>query len=122
LELATGVDSIKELRLFGTEEVLLSRQRAGWSQVTRAMWRGQLRGALLRAGGQAFFALGYGGAILLELSRAAQGTATVGDLVLVIILAVQVATQVSGALGLLPTVRSRRRWRVTANLRRLRGA
>jgi ATP-binding cassette subfamily B protein len=106
VELATNYGSIKELRLFGTEEVLLSRQRAGWSQVTRAMWRGQLRGALLRAGGQAFFALGYGGAILLELSRAAQGTATVGDLVLVIILAVQVATQVSGALGLLSTLQA----------------
>lgn len=101
LELATGVDSIKELRLFGTEEALLARQAAGWSRVTRTMWRAQLRAALLRAAGQALFALAYGGAILLELSRAANGQASAGALVTVIVLAVQVAVQVSGALGLL---------------------
>jgi ATP-binding cassette subfamily B protein len=101
LELATGVDSIKELRLFGTEEALLARQAAGWSRVTRTMWRAQLRAALLRAAGQALFALAYGGAILLELSRAAHGQASAGALVTVIVLAVQVAVQVSGALGLL---------------------
>src|ERR1019366_914513 len=59
LELATGVDSIKELRLFETEEALLARQAAGWSRVTRTMWRAQLRAALLRAAGQALFALAY---------------------------------------------------------------
>jgi ATP-binding cassette subfamily B protein len=101
LELATQADSVKELRLFGTEDTLLARQGAGWGRVTETMWRGQLRAALLRAGGQALFALGYGGAILLELSRAASGQASAGDLVLVIVLAVQVAVQVSGALGLL---------------------
>ncbi len=101
LQLATGVDSIKELRLFGTEEALLARQAAGWSRVTRTMWRAQLRAALLRAGGQALFAVAYGGAILLELSRAAGGQASAGALVTVIVLAVQVAVQVSGALGLL---------------------
>ncbi len=101
LELATGVDSIKELRLFGTEEALLARQAEGWGRVTRTMWRAQLRAALLRAGGQAVFALAYGGAILLELSRAANGQASAGALVTVIVLAVQVAVQVSGALGLL---------------------
>jgi ATP-binding cassette subfamily B protein len=65
------------------------------------MWRAQLRAALLRAGGQALFAVAYGGAILLELSRAAGGQASAGALVTVIVLAVQVAVQVSGALGLL---------------------
>ena len=101
LELAIGVDSIKELRLFGTEEALLARQAEGWSRVTRTMWQAQLRAALLRAAGQALFALAYGGAILLELSRAANGQASAGALVTVIVLAVQVAVQVSGALGLL---------------------
>jgi ATP-binding cassette subfamily B protein len=101
LELATGVDSIKELRLFGTEEALLARQSAGWNRVTRTMWQAQLRAAVLRAAGQALFALAYGGAILLELSRAANGQASAGALVTVIVLAVQVAVQVSGALGLL---------------------
>ena len=106
LALATGVNSVKELRLFGTGDVLLGRQAEGWKRVTRTMWRAQLGAALLRAGGQALFALGYGGAILLELSRAASGQASVGDLVLVIVLAVQVAVQVSGALGLLSSLQA----------------
>ncbi len=101
IALATSGDAVKELRLFGTADVLLTRQAAGWREVTRAMCRAQLRGAWLRAAGQAIFALAYGGAILLELGRAGQGRAAAGDLVTVIVLAVQVAVQVGGALGLL---------------------
>ena len=65
------------------------------------MWRGQLKAAGYRALGQGFFALGYGGAIVLELASALHRQASIGDLVLVITLAVQVSVQVSGALGLL---------------------
>jgi ATP-binding cassette subfamily B protein len=65
------------------------------------MWRGQLKAACYRAAGQGFFALGYGGAIVLELASALHRHASTGDLVLVITLAVQVSVQVSGALGLL---------------------
>ena len=101
LELSTDVGPVKEVRLFGSEATLLARQEAGWRDVTRRMWRGQHRAAWLRAAGQGAFALGYGGAILLELSSAASGHAPIGSLVTVIVLAVQVAVQVSGALGLL---------------------
>jgi ATP-binding cassette, subfamily B, bacterial len=101
IELATSIGSVRELRLFGSEGELLARQRATWDEVTAAMWRGQLKAAGYRAAGQAFFALGYGGAIVLELASALHRHATIGDLVLVITLAVQVSVQVSGALGLL---------------------
>jgi ATP-binding cassette subfamily B protein len=101
IELATSIGSVRELRLFGSEGELLERQRATWDEVTAAMWRGQLKAACYRAAGQGFFALGYGGAIVLELASALHGHASVGDLVLVITLAVQVSVQVSGALGLL---------------------
>ena len=106
IELAADSASVKEIRLFGAEEALSAVQERAWGAVTRTMWRGQLRAAWLRAGGQALFALGYAGAILLELSRTAQGQARVGDLVTVIVLAVQVAVQVSGALGLLAMLQS----------------
>jgi ATP-binding cassette, subfamily B, bacterial len=101
IELATTVGSVRELRLFGAEHELLARQRSTWDEVTAAMWRGQLKAAAYRAIGQGFFALGYGGAIVLELASALHRHASVGDLVLVITLAVQVSVQVSGALGLL---------------------
>jgi ATP-binding cassette subfamily B protein len=101
IELATSIGSVRELRLFGSEGELLARQQATWDEVTAAMWRGQLKAAAYRAAGQGFFALGYGGAIVLELASALHRHASVGDLVLVITLAVQVSVQVSGALGLL---------------------
>jgi ATP-binding cassette, subfamily B, bacterial len=101
IELATSTGSVKELRLFGAERELIGRQQRAWDEVTATMWRGQLRAAGYRALGQGFFALGYGGAVVLELASALHGHASVGDLVLVITLAVQVSVQVSGALGLL---------------------
>jgi ATP-binding cassette subfamily B protein len=101
LELATSTGPVRELRLFGAEDEILRRQRDAWDEVTTAMWRAQLKAAVYRALGQGFFALGYGGAVVLELSNALRGRTSVGDLVLVITLAVQVSVQVSGALGVL---------------------
>jgi ATP-binding cassette, subfamily B, bacterial len=97
LELATTAGSIRELRVFGAADEILRRRRAAWNAVTSVMWRGQLRAAAFRAAGQGFFVLGYGGAVVLELRR----HAPVGDLVLVITLAVQVSVQVAGFLGVL---------------------
>lgn len=101
IDLSISADSVKELRLFGAENDLIGRQEEVWRQVTHQFGRAQLLGAALRAAGQLVFALGYGGAIVLVVVRAVRGHATVGDLVLVITLAIQVSTQVSGALQLL---------------------
>ena len=101
LELATSTGPVRELRLFGAGDEILRRQRAAWDEVTIAMWRAQLKAAVYRAAGQGFFALGYGGAIAVELYRALHGQAPAGDLILVITLAVQVSVQVSGALSAL---------------------
>jgi ATP-binding cassette, subfamily B, bacterial len=110
LELATTTASVRELRLFGAEDEVLRRQERAWDQVTTEMWRAQLTAALYRTAGQGFFVLAYGGAVVLELRTAFEqqgalgGAASVGSIVLVITLAVQVSTQVSGALGILTTL------------------
>jgi ATP-binding cassette subfamily B protein len=101
LELATTTGPVRELRLFGAEDEILRRQREAWDEVSTTMWRAQLGAAVYRALGQGFFALGYGGAVVLELYGALHGHASVGDLVLVITLAVQVSVQVAGFLGIL---------------------
>ncbi|MGF1431308.1 ABC transporter ATP-binding protein [Kitasatospora sp. LaBMicrA B282] len=101
LTLATSAASVKELRLCGTETELLERHRAGWDATTATLQRAHLRAAVLRAAGQTVFAAAYGGVILLILWQAVHGRAGLGDVVLVITLAVQVSVQVASALGLL---------------------
>jgi len=101
LEVATSIGPVRELRLSGAEDEILRRQRDAWDEVTTKMWRAQLKAAVYRAGGQGLFALGYGGATVLELYSAWRGHASAGDLVLVITLALQVSVQVSGILGVL---------------------
>jgi ATP-binding cassette, subfamily B, bacterial len=101
LDLAISTGPVRELRLSGAEDEILRRRREAWDDVSAAMWRAQLAAAGYRALGQGFFALGYGGAVVLALYRARHGHASVGDLVLVITLAVQVSVQVAGFLGVL---------------------
>jgi ATP-binding cassette subfamily B protein len=101
IELATTAGSVKELRIAGAADELLARQAAAWSAVTTGLWRGQLAGAAWRAAGQVIFALGYAGAIFLLVRQVTTGAATIGDLIVVITLAVQVSTQITGALQLL---------------------
>ncbi|WP_182886437.1 ATP-binding cassette domain-containing protein [Microbispora sp. H10885] len=101
LALATAPASIKEIRLFHAEAALLREQDANWSRTSAVLRRAHLRAAALRAAGQLVFALAYGGAITLVLWQAEQGRAGVGDVILVITLAVQVSVQVAGAATLL---------------------
>jgi ATP-binding cassette subfamily B protein len=104
LELTTSVDAIKEIRLYGAERELLARQDRLWTQVSTTLARAHLRASALRAGGQIVFAVAYGGAILLLLQQSADGRASIGDVVLVITLAVQVSLQVSQVLRLISSL------------------
>jgi ATP-binding cassette subfamily B protein len=99
LDLSTRAGSVKELRLFNAEPAILARHDRAWREITRRVCRGQAASAGLRAAGQLAFAAGYGGAIILVVNRAARGQASIGDLILVITLAVQVSVQIAGALG-----------------------
>lgn len=104
VSLATTGSSAKEVRLFGAQAPVVARQRAAWSATTARVWSAHRRSALLRAAGQAWFACAYGVAVFLVVRQAVTGSANVGQVVLVITLAVQVSVQVSGALALLGTL------------------
>lgn len=106
VELATSSDAAKEVRLFGAAPFLLRRQASGWTATSAALWQAHLRSAALRSCGQLLFALAYGTAIMLVLWRAVVGTATIGDVVLVVTLAVQISVQISNALGLMGTLQA----------------
>ena len=106
VELSTSAASVKELRLLGAEDEVLARQRTAWEKVTKLRWRGQAHAAAFRAAGQLFFALAYGGAILLVVVQAGGGQSNIGDLVLIIVIAAQVSTQVSGGLALLTVLQA----------------
>lgn len=96
----TTGSSAKEIRLFGARGLVADRQRTAWDRTTASLWSSHRRSALLRAGGQVWFALAYGAAVLVVLRGAASGTAAIGQVVLVVTLAIQVSTQVAGALAL----------------------
>ncbi|WP_435597347.1 ABC transporter ATP-binding protein [Streptomyces anulatus] len=104
VELSTTSASVKELRLFHAEDLILERQRDAWDTVTRTQGAAQLRAAGLRAAGHGLFALAHTAALLLVVRQAAAGSAGVGDVVLVVALAVNVSAQVATGLGLLTTL------------------
>ncbi|WP_410643344.1 ABC transporter ATP-binding protein [Amycolatopsis sp. lyj-346] len=98
--LATGARPAKEVRLFRLQGELRRRHTTLWHEVEAVLWRAERRAALVEAGGQLVFGVAYVGAVLLVLREAVAGHAGVGDVVLVIVLAVQVNQQVTAALEL----------------------
>lgn len=106
VDVGTTAATVKEIRLFGAREAVTERHAAAWRGVTQRQLGGELRGALVRAAGQVWFAAAYGAAILIVLRRAARGEAGVGELVLTLTLAVQVGGQVAAALGQLGRLQS----------------
>ncbi|MFJ6610138.1 ATP-binding cassette domain-containing protein [Streptomyces sp. NPDC091289] len=100
LTLATSAQPVMELRLSGGAQALIHRYRANWAAISRTLTRAEAKASALRAAGQVCFAGAYGGAVLTVAAQAADGSSGIGDVVLVIALAIQVAVQVSGAVGL----------------------
>ena len=99
--LAVDAGPAKELRLFGLQQEIRSRHKTLWSDATRRLWRGEVRAALMRVAGQIVFAIAYVGGTLLVIRDAVAGRSSVGDVVLVISLAVMVNQQVATGVTLL---------------------
>lgn len=99
-ELATAPSPAKELRIFDLGDEIVRRHAQVWDDVTEAMARAKLRSGIVRSLGWLTFAAGYVGAIVFAVAKAADGTATPGDVLLVVALASDVSNQVGRAVAL----------------------
>jgi ATP-binding cassette subfamily B protein len=101
LRLATTAGPVAELSVARAGDEVAALTSRAWARITAAEQAAHRRAAVLRAAGQLVFAAAYAAAIVLVAWQALLGQARVGDVILIITLAVQVNAQVSGALGLL---------------------
>ncbi|HZB32630.1 MAG TPA: ABC transporter ATP-binding protein, partial [Streptosporangiaceae bacterium] len=99
LELLTSAGAAKEIRIFGLQRYLPERSSRLWKETSAELWGGEVRGMAMQVAGQAIFALAYVGALILLVSRAINGQATLGDVVLVVALTGQINQQLSRVLG-----------------------
>jgi ATP-binding cassette subfamily B protein len=103
-QLSTSARAAGELRTFRLRRELLDRHGRLWQAATRGLWRAHLTGTWARSAGQLVFALAYVCAVLLVVRDAIDGRRGVGDVVMVVVLAVQVNQQVIMAVTLLENV------------------
>ncbi|MDQ1721600.1 MAG: ATP-binding cassette, subfamily bacterial [Pseudonocardiales bacterium] len=112
--LSSSAQFAGELRVFGLSGELRRRHAALWATASRGLWRAYTRAIAIRAAGQVVFGLAYIGAVTLVIREAIVGRQSVGDVVLVIVLAAQVNQQLVTAVSLLGDLQ-----RMGATLRRL---
>jgi ATP-binding cassette, subfamily B, bacterial len=112
-ELASSAGPAKELRVFGVAAPLRRRHRELADVITAATGRATVMGALCGAAGWLIFAAGFVTGIAVVVVRAAHGHATVGEVVLAVMLIQRAQLQVgqaAAAIGqLLTTTRTAER-------------
>lgn len=99
-QVAIGAAAAKEVRIFGLQDHLRNRLRATLSEVDRALRGPELIGLAARAAGQLIYAAGYVGAVILVVRAAIAGQRSVGDVVLLIALAVQTNALAAAAVAI----------------------
>lgn len=99
LDLFASAGAAKEIRGFGLQRYLPRRADGLWSEVNGEQRRADTRATAVQIAGQAVFGLGYLGALLLLVSRAISGRASIGDVLLVVALTGQINNQLSRAMG-----------------------
>lgn len=98
LSLFSSPSAAKEIRSFGLQRFLPGRASRLWSEVSADLWRAEARGMAAGIGGQAIFGLAYVAALLLVVSRAINGHAGIGDVLLVVALTGQINQQMTRAM------------------------
>ncbi|MEU4214510.1 ABC transporter ATP-binding protein [Actinoplanes sp. NPDC026623] len=120
LELAVSSAAAKEIRLFGLQQVLRQRQARARREEEVRLRRAEVFGLGLRLVGQLVFAIGYVAAVVVVVRSAIAGQRSVGDVVLVITLAVQTNAQAAGVVAVAGALQ--RNARTLARVRWLRRA
>jgi ATP-binding cassette, subfamily B, bacterial len=92
----TTAGDAEELRISGIQEELTTRYRRLVREIQRAAIRASLLAFLLEAVGWVVYAVVFGGAIVLLITRAVQGQASAGDVVMAIALIRRAQGQVGG--------------------------
>ncbi|MGW2385987.1 ATP-binding cassette domain-containing protein [Streptomyces sp. NPDC001658] len=115
VRLATDASSAKELLVYRLDQEVRGGHAELWGRAGGILWRAERRAAALRGLGQLVFAACYVGAVLLMLRQAVAGRQSVGDVVLVVLLAAQANTQVAQTVALVPELQ-----RLTGVDRRMR--
>lgn len=100
--MATGSGPAKELRVYGLQSEIRRRHASLWGEATTRLWRAHRLSAVLGSLGQLTFVAGYAATVLLVVRETIAGRRTVGDVVLIIVLAAQVNAQVAQAVELQP--------------------
>lgn len=105
LWLVSRPESALELRLLGLTDEVVARHGTAWDRASRRLVRGERRAAVLRCAGQLLFVTGYLGALVLVVRRVGGGTATVGDLLVALVLGIAIANRMGVVSGLLTVLR-----------------
>jgi ATP-binding cassette, subfamily B, bacterial len=93
-DLAVRQDAAKEIRLFGLQAELRGRLAETRRELRRRLARAEALGVVAISAGQLVFSLGFVAALVLVVRRAVGGSASIGDVVLVVTL----ATRINGLL------------------------
>ena len=102
--LAASPESQKEIRLAGSAGYLIARHQELQRRLAVVLGPAQRRHAALRGLGQLAFGVAYVGSLVAVFQLARQGHATLGDVVLVVVLATAVNAQVTTGVELLGSV------------------
>jgi ATP-binding cassette subfamily B protein len=98
LSLFSSPGAAKEIRGFGLQRYLPRRNNALWRETSANEWRAELRGMMIDVAGQAVFGLAFIAALLFLVSRAINGQASIGEVLLVVALTGQINQHLSRAL------------------------
>jgi ATP-binding cassette, subfamily B, bacterial len=91
----------KEIRVFALADELRGRHAAAYGEASRVLEAAQARAALLRAAGQVVFGVGFTGALYLVVDAGIAGRASVGDVVVMLSLSMELSSQLAWTVELL---------------------
>lgn len=105
-EIATDAGSGKELKVTRVGTDIADRQAAATAETIRGRYRARVHAAWLRAAGWSLFIIGFVLSLALVAHGAATGSATTGDVVMVVTFAITLQQTVQTAVGQLTTTMS----------------